>query len=363
VAETPAAPQIAGQLAKQSVLLCSSGLGTQGGGVGVVAQLLHEALAQRYQVTHLEYRPNLGLRARLAFAAALAAEQWRGHALQVFSHIDLMRSLPWTPRPPSCKKNARDVLFVHGFEVWRPLNAARSAALAGARLLINSQSSADRMRQFHPDRRACVLHLGAQFGAPPTLAQTLAAKAAQPTVVIVGRMSHGESYKGHDQLIDAWPAVVRAVPTAVLICLGGGDDVARLSQKAAALSANIVFKQGVSDAERDRLVRSAHLCALPSTGEGFGLAAIEAASDGLPVLGVAGTVMAEIFPPTQSGHAGAILAHEQSSAALAACIIQQLQNPDAALELGQLGQRYVREHYSAAAFYARFWASFPWFPR
>jgi phosphatidyl-myo-inositol dimannoside synthase len=333
-----------------TALLCSSGLGTRGGGVGVVAQFLQQALAQRYRVVHLEYQANQGLGARLQFAARLAREQWRGHALQLYSHIDLMRSLPFTPRPkPKSHQAARDVLFLHGIEVWRALDKARLSALQNATLLTNSDFTAAKARSLHPSMaRSTTVHLAAEFAPAPTPTQIVAAKAVVPTVVIVGRMSSTERYKGHDQLIAAWPQVLQALPVAELVCIGSGDDVTRLQAQAAS---GVRFVQGLSDAARDQLLQSAQLFAFPSTGEGFGLAAIEAASMGLPVLGIAGTVLAEILPT----HQGGMFVAEQSSELLAQAIISALQQPELLLQQGQRAMQHVRANYAPADFFARFW--------
>jgi phosphatidyl-myo-inositol dimannoside synthase len=330
-------------------------LGTKGGGVGVVAELLQRALAQRYCVKHLEYRADNTWRSRAAFALALAAEQMRGHALQVYSHIDLARSLTLTPRPNLVHGRAtNDVVFVHGIEVWRPLNALRRAALKNARLLANSNFTQQKMRLFHPSiQHIRTAHLGVDFAPMPGLDAIRSSQAVAPTAVIVGRMSVSERYKGHDQLIEAWPSVLQVFPNAQLICIGGGDDVQRLSAKCLTLQleGQVRFAQGLDNAARDRLVRTAHLSAFPSTGEGFGLAAIEAASLGLPVLAIADTVLQEIFALGN----GAIYAKTQSAEALSAEIIRVFQAPEAHVQTGLKAAQYVRANYCAEHFIQRFW--------
>ena len=323
--------------------------------MGVVAELIQRALQQRFIVTHVEYTANQTLRSRLAFAVQIAREQMRGHCLQVFSHIDLMRSLPMTPRAHLGGDRAmNDVLFVHGIEVWKSLDSARVKALKTARVLTNSNFTNLKMQAFHPQiTHARVAHLGVEFGVEVDPAQMRANKARVPTVVIVGRMSASERYKGHDQLIDAWPQVLRNFANAELICIGGGDDVARLTTKAQqlALGAHVRFIQGLDNTARNQLVQSAHLSAFPSTGEGFGLAAIEAAGLGLPVLAIAGTVVQEIFGVGN----GAIYVHSQSAAALSAAICAAFQAPEQTIATGIRAAKFVRANYSAEQFITRFW--------
>ncbi len=323
--------------------------------MGVVAELIQRALQQRFIVTHLEYTPDQSLRSRLQFAVGLAREQMRGHSLQVFSHLDLMRSLRFTPRANlGGGRAANDVVFVHGIEVWRPLDSARIKALKNARVLSNSNFTNRKMQEFHPQiTHARVAHLGVDFGVEVEPAQIAANKVQVPTLVIVGRMSASERYKGHDQLIDAWPEVLRNFANAELICIGGGDDVPRLAAKAQqlALGIQVRFVQGLDNAARDQLVQSAHLSAFPSTGEGFGLAAIEAAGLGLPVLAIADTVVQEIFGVGN----GAIYVNAQSAAALSAAICAAFQAPEQTIATGIRAAKFVRANYSAEQFITRFW--------
>ncbi len=339
----------------KTALICSAGLGTKGGGVGVVAELIQRALQERFSVTHLEYTPDQSLRSRLAFALALAREQMRGHALQVFSHVDLMRSLPFTPRAKLVGgRAAHDVVFVHGIEVWKVLNSARVKALKSARVITNSNFTNAKMQAFHPQiTHARTAHLGVDFGPQLGEGQLRLNKAQMPTVVIVGRLSSSERYKGHDQLIDAWPEVVKHFPKAQLLCIGGGDDLARLAAKAQhhALANRIRFIQGLDNAARDQLVQSAHLSAFPSTGEGFGLAAIEAAGLGLPVLAIEGTVVQEIFGAAN----GAIYCKTQSAANLSAAICAAFQTPEQTMAAGIRASQFVRANYTSEQFIARFW--------
>src|SRR5207244_773328 len=48
-------------------------------------------------------------------------------------------------------------------------------------------------------------------------------------VLMVGGMRANQAYKGHDQVIQAWPAVVAGVPGAHLVIAGDGDDRPRLT--------------------------------------------------------------------------------------------------------------------------------------
>lgn len=108
-------------------------------------------------------------------------------------------------------------------------------------------------------------------------------------LLTVGRMDSSERYKGHDRVIAAIPYLVASGHDIVYVVLGGGDDVARLK----------VFAENQGIAERVRFMGSAKLPTLiaayrmadvfvmPSTGEGFGIAFLEAMACGTPALGLA----------------------------------------------------------------------------
>jgi phosphatidylinositol alpha-1,6-mannosyltransferase len=107
-------------------------------------------------------------------------------------------------------------------------------------------------------------------------------------LLTVGRMSASERYKGQDRVIEALPDLVAAGHNIVYVISGEGDDRPRLER--------LAFEVGVSDRVRfvgalplDTLIeayRMADLFVMPSTGEGFGIAFIEAMACGTPALGL-----------------------------------------------------------------------------
>ncbi|MCX7898804.1 MAG: glycosyltransferase, partial [Methylocystis sp.] len=100
-------------------------------------------------------------------------------------------------------------------------------------------------------------------------------------------MEAGERYKGVDEILDLTPRLAARFPDFAYLVVGGGDDRARLEEKAARLGvgAHVVFTGEVSDAAKPAHYLLADLFAMPSMGEGFGIVLIEAAACGVPVLG------------------------------------------------------------------------------
>jgi glycosyltransferase involved in cell wall biosynthesis len=109
----------------------------------------------------------------------------------------------------------------------------------------------------------------------------------------------------------------------------------------------VEFCGWIDDAQRDRMYRSCRMLFYPSKQEGYGLAGAEAASFGLPVLGLAGTVTEELFPPGT----GAVVAKDLSRESIAETAIPLLRNAQLAQSLGSAGAArvnsvFLKEHFT-----------------
>jgi glycosyltransferase involved in cell wall biosynthesis len=104
-------------------------------------------------------------------------------------------------------------------------------------------------------------------------------------ILTVSRAVAAEAYKGHDRIIGALPEIIRHHDTAYLV-VGGGNDLPRLQALAAAtgVTDRVHFVGHVTAAELPDYFAVADVFAMPSTGEGFGIAFVEAAASGLPVI-------------------------------------------------------------------------------
>ncbi len=110
-----------------------------------------------------------------------------------------------------------------------------------------------------------------------------------PLVGYVGRMT---AYKGVATLLDAMKQVWETEPTARLLLagpglpVGGPDDVARaLAGLSPDERARIIAIDRFSDAEKTSLYDALDVFAMPSVGESFGIAYLEAWICGKPVIG------------------------------------------------------------------------------
>jgi glycosyltransferase involved in cell wall biosynthesis len=106
----------------------------------------------------------------------------------------------------------------------------------------------------------------------------------------LGRLEAREAYKGQDRVIRVLPSLLRSEPGLRYLIAGDGSDRPRLEQLAReqGVAEQVVFAGRIADDEIVEHYRLADVFVLPSTGEGFGIVFLEAASCGTPV--VAGSV-------------------------------------------------------------------------
>jgi phosphatidylinositol alpha-1,6-mannosyltransferase len=231
-------------------------------------------------------------------------------------------------------------VFLHGIEVWDRLAPADRAILDGAALLVtNSAHTARRAEAANPGLgpvAVCPLGHSAPNDAPA------ARRHASPIILTVARMVSTERYKGHDQLIEALPAIRRRVPEARLVFVGAGDDVPRLRAKAHALdvAAHVTFTGFLPDEALRRSYAEAAVFAMPSRGEGFGLAYLEAMAAGVPCVGSVHDAASEVIEDGITGY----LVRQENLDEIATRVSSLLLDPGLAAGMGRQGrERWARE--------------------
>ncbi len=338
------------------------------GGIARVARLMARLLAEEAAAGRLSVRGVtlgdaeapadipfpvvLGRGAKFRFAlAALKASRHFSSYIHDGCQVAQAHALPLLRRKPF-------LTFMHGIEVWEQakpgyIKSARRAAM----LLANSAFTLAKAQHVHGGfERARVCWLATEADElPAKVGREQSAvgggRGERPEVLIVGRVD-SEQYKGHRELIAWWPRVVAAVPGAVLRIVGTGIDLQALRRLAGESAANgqIVFDGFVPDAELETLYGRASVFAMPSRGEGFGLVYIEAMRHGLPVIASVHDAAPEIVLDAQTGYT----VNLDREGELAERIIQLLQNPRQARQMGLAGQRRWGEHFRYSAFRERF---------
>lgn len=289
---------------------------------------------------------------KVRFASALALRQFRREvSWVVFDHLALARIQPLVPglfRRPYA-------VFLHDIEAWGRMGSLQKAALKGARVRIaNSQYTANRVTSAHPDVGSVhVCHLALPRLEPTAghLDAALLDSIYHSAVLIVGRMGSMERYKGHDQLLGAWPEVKRRVPAAQLIVVGDGDDVPRLKREATSttVGSSVLFTGRVDEHTLHAIYDRAALFVMPSSREGFGLVYLEAMHHRLPCIGSSEDAASEVIVQGQTG----LLVSQSDVSGLAEAIVKLLRNTALRRQMGEAGFCRLEEIFSFSRFQGR----------
>jgi phosphatidylinositol alpha-1,6-mannosyltransferase len=277
--------------------------------------------------------------------AAHAATAWADACVYDFSGIARAH-----PRLPGL---ARPYLtWLHGIEVWEQARADRVArARAADVLLVNSEYTRKRAAGLHPGlEMAQVCWLATEEDDAPEVRR--GSSDGAPTVLMLGRMSAGEAYKGHAEVIECWPRVVEAVPDAELVIVGEGDQRRSLQDAARRTGAGdrIRFTGFVPDAGLPPLWRRATVFCMPSRGEGFGLAYVEAMRWSVPIVASIHDAAPEVNLEGETGFNVDL----DRPGDLEERLVALLRDRDTAAVMGRAAHARWRAHFRFGAFRERF---------
>src|SRR5262245_53035318 len=176
----------------------------------------------------------------------------------------------------------------------------------------------------------------------PTLLAEYAIPAGDPIVGVVARL---EPEKGHPTLLEAWPAVLAAMPNAHLLVVGEGSQRDLLQAQAASLglldgrSPSVVFTGRRDDVPA--VTAALDVAVLPSYREAQGLSILEAMALSRPVVASAVGGIPEMIDDGRTG----LLVPPREPGALAAAILRLLQDPPFAARIGRAGHDLVHERF------------------
>jgi phosphatidyl-myo-inositol dimannoside synthase len=231
--------------------------------------------------------------------AILAARSIKPNVdLAIVWQIGLLKLLPFFSSSPR-----KVALFLHGIEAWKEQDFLTqrlckrvdvfwtNSDYTWRRFISSNSVTSDR------SHRTLALGLG-QAVAPPK-----PPSAEPPIALMVGRLMKKEDYKGHRELINAWPLVLARIPSAELWIAGDGDLSPKLKTLAKQLgvSHKVKFWGKVSEEQKERLIGLCRCLALPSRAEGFGLVYLEAMRLGRPCLVSNLDAGREVINPPEAG--------------------------------------------------------------
>jgi phosphatidylinositol alpha-1,6-mannosyltransferase len=342
------------------VLLAADSLLPSANGIGRVARLSARVLADLAGRGELQARAialsdsiaaaDLGLpvtsfqgsRARFVLACQSAAVSCTHF---VYDFAGMARAHPRWMRP-----RRRSLVWVHGIEIWERARPDRIRTLARADALVtNTEYTRARADRIHGGfARATACWLGTETDDLPPIRP----RASEPNVLLLGRIDPGGGEKGHRELIDCWPSVVRAVPNARLLFAGGGpaESLVRSWVERSPAREQIEVLGFVPEHELAALWARTAIFAMPARGEGLGLAYLEAMRHGLPIVASIHDAAPEINLDEVTGYDVDLDRPND----LSTRIIQLLRDPQLRDRLGSAGRDRWYTHFRYSAFQARF---------
>lgn len=158
---------------------------------------------------------------------------------------------------------------------------------------------------------------------------------------IVGVVARLAPEKGHRTLLEAWPAVLEAVPGAWLLVVGEGSECESLKTQARVLgvAGRVVFTGRREDVPA--VTAALDVAVLPSYREAQGLSVLEAMALGRPVVASAVGGIPEMIDDGVTG----LLVPPGDPDALAAAIVRLLRDHPYADVLGRRGRDVVHERF------------------
>jgi phosphatidylinositol alpha-1,6-mannosyltransferase len=241
-------------------------------------------------------------------------------------------------------------VWLAGIEVWEDLRPDRRRALDAASLrLVISSYTRDRVVRIHgryADAKVC--WLATETDHEPAI--RVNRQSGPPTVLLTARIDGAD--KGHRALLEAWPEVVAAIPEARLLLVGGGSHYEQMRQAArhSTVASNIELPGFISEERISEYWQRAHVYAMPSRVDGFGIAYVEAMRYGLPIIASREDAGQEVNLDGVTGYN----IHLDRSGELPARIIELLRNEALANRLGQQALERWRSHFTFSQFHKRF---------
>lgn len=224
----------------------------------------------------------------------------------------------------------RTLLLLYGPILAQVLRRARA-------LIVTSDAYLASSEWLRPQRDRCVvIPLGIDLA--PFLATQ--PRGTGNTLLFVGRFRY---YKGLEYLLEAMPAL----PQARLILVGAGGKEGELRAQAARLGLEdrVEFRANVPDTELPAVYEQADLFVLPACerSEAFGLALVEAAASGLPLLSTElGTGTSYVNIHQQTG----LVVPPRDPAALAEACRTLLTDPALRARYGAAARARAIEHFA-----------------
>lgn len=236
-------------------------------------------------------------RTRLAAVKLALSKTWPVQTVFVW-HLNLLKLVPFFRLP-----KAKVIVFLHGIEAWRKLPWLDQQTLKRVNVFLsNSDFTWRHFLQFNPSF-SDYTHITTPLGVDEAYKYDTPLPGETPLTLMISRLEKNEAYKGHRELIQAWPHVLRQMPQAELCIIGTGS----LREELVALVRQLGLDQRVhllgwvDENQKQDLLEKCMCLALPSRAEGFGLVYLEAMRLGRPCLVSTFDAAREVVNPPEAG--------------------------------------------------------------
>lgn len=243
---------------------------------------------------------------------------------------------------------ARSVLMIHGIDAWKTLSPLRRWGLRRADIVISvSRFTANQAVKANgiSSERIRILHNCLDPDLIPVKSSN--GSHAVSSLLTVARITLAER-KGHDQVISALPELLKRFPELKYSIVGDGDGRRQLELLAARKGVGdaVRFHGAVSEKDLMRHYAEASLFIMPSRGEGFGLAFIEAMAQGTPAIGGNVDAAPEVILDGETGY----VIDPGSTAEIVDRISQLLCDRSLREQMGRKAALHVQENFSYERF-------------
>lgn len=180
---------------------------------------------------------------------------------------------------------------------------------------------------------------GEGSSAPPSFSQR------RDGQVVIGTVARLSPEKGVTYLLDAFATLRRKLGGRVVLCIAGdGPERSRLEAQIVrlGLSGAVEMFGWVEHAALPEFLRGLDIFAVPSTWEGFGVAAAEASACALPIVSTDVHGLPDVVRHNVTG----LLVPPKDANAMAAALESLVGDPERRRKLGAAGRAYVAEHYA-----------------
>jgi glycosyltransferase involved in cell wall biosynthesis len=234
----------------------------------------------------------------------------------------------------SLSSSARLVVHLHGRIAETSSTRAVPVAVQGADVIIAASRA---VALQIPDLRPIVVHAGLE-----ALNEFHPEDKASRTSIVIGAACRLVPLKGLVDLIRAVALLTSEFPDLRLEIAGTGPQRTELEAEAnrLRLTAQVRFLGWQRDLRP--IFQAWDLFAMPTLEEGFGMAALEAMAEGLPVVATTVGGLAEIIEDCQTGY----LVPPSDVAALTERLRLLILDPERRRAMGAAGRERVREHFS-----------------